>query len=347
MGIGHRNLHIDVEDDDANSRDSTRNADQIERLAALDLHDKEAVQEPRSRQIIDKVIRVAMEKLSEQDDFWKRVKLDQMGGHRQDQGIRSMFRLWRTRESQVGICDEMGIANVRIKTAHGLEERLVPQAHPSEPLYGGTLCARMGIETTCAQFVVPLGYATEKYESDADLWDSSRLRLYTPSSMHDGKPARNLDIKRAIAVEEVSPGHRFFFQTFLSVIFANEEGTECSLSDVGLSPGEKCGDKTTHVCAEPHWERDAQGVKFRSGVACGTVQIAGDDLSYAQRFVDPDTCNDLVRAYVRGSEHDDDRGGTLRTHMAKMSEDFQAKRHAMSQLLKKKTNIPGKERGKR
>jgi len=207
-------------------------------------------------------------------DFWMQVKLDQLSGGRD----KKLFRLWKKRQSQVGVCDEMGISNVRIKTPSGKTERLVPLAHPSEPLYGGTICGRIGIITRCAQFVVPLKYAKDHYDQDADKWESSHMRLHIGESDKAGAP---------------SPGHEFFFQTFLSVLFANEEGSQCPHADSDLSPGEECGDNQDHVCALPSWETK-NGTQL-GGVACGTVQIPGDDLSYAQRFVDPDTCDDLIR----------------------------------------------------
>ena len=101
---------------------------------------------------------------------------------------------WRKHASQVGICDEVGITNVKINDDDSggskRSQYLLPAAPPGASLYGGTLCARMKLETQCAQFLVALETA-EDFKGDAHQWSADQLRIY---------PER----------PSPSPGHRFF-----------------------------------------------------------------------------------------------------------------------------------------
>jgi hypothetical protein len=302
-----------------------------ERVAALDLFDEEDVKKDRARQALDLIVETVLRHLYDkhvdpefkssdenkpstvvknaEGGFWARVASDQLG---QGQEVGS----WNEEKyvALVAVCDEVGMDNLKVKMPGiGRTQSLFPQASPSADVYGGTVCAQIGFRSHCVQYAVPfedmmkaqgiMESSHGRKSDEAEAVINTNLKIWYGDNNKPNQPGAELEIDYT--------GHAFFFNVFVSAMQSNFEDKDklkkCLPKDEMQTaeslPLEDC-DNRDQICKPPPELRANEGeisVNIEEGARCHSNPLNGDDadMVYAQRLVDPDTCNDLLRRHVR------------------------------------------------
>ena len=305
-----------------------------ERVASLDLFDEEMVKQTRAAQALDQVIATVLEKLGTLGDadnqFWKHVYANQIDRENNDRFHR---KKWHELETMVGVVDEVGMENIPVQSI--LTEkafRLLPRKSTNTMLYGGTLCAKLGWETNCVQYIMPfedvLKASDPELAKDPETLEQRRNIIKKDLKIWFGEDAEQISAK-ANSMTTEDEGHSFFFQLFTSAITQNslDKPGKCTYSE-GLKtpetdlskPGQEKGaceadGITQKYCnlqpdfnpAADHDDAAAelQKKKFNpidpSGMTCDGVsskmkqkEERNPQYYYAQRFVDASKCEDLI-----------------------------------------------------
>ena len=302
-----------------------------ERVAALDLFDEEDVKKNRARQALDLVVETVLrhlydlhadpefkeagedQKLGEvkknaEGGFWARVASDQLG---QSQEVGAWYK--NKFIAQVAVCDETGMDNLKVKMP-GMKstQSLFPQTSPSADIYGGTLCAQIGFRSHCVQYAVPfdammkaqeiMESSSGKSDHEAENIITANLKIWYGDNNTPNPPGAELEIDET--------GHAFFFNVFMSAMRSNFEDKDklkrCLPKDemqtAETVPLEDC-DNRDQICKPPPMIEAGNRITSNVdvGARCDANPLHGDDtdMVYAQRLVDPNTCNDLLLRHVR------------------------------------------------
>ena len=313
-----------------------------QRVAALDLFDKEMVEQSRAAQSLDHVIRMVLKKLGTSDDpenlIWTRIYKNQITHSRANSN-------WFSKETRIGVVDEVGMENIRLKSKGGRAFKLFPAMSSSTLLYGGTLCGKLGWEVNCVQFVVPF----EQVLAASSLEILKEEKSWRPHNDKNGKVTGATKRREEIIVNAMrvwkgetvvelsaeenamnrgDDGHEFYFQVFLSALSTNSldkpgkcevlqdlQTPEQNIQKPGQTKG-SCGadGNTKNFCRLPRrlfgtggfaqqmQEKSIEedGLIYDGGKTCDGVgklqekQELDSQWYYAQRFVDPSSCQDLV-----------------------------------------------------
>ena len=256
--------------------------------------------------------------------FWKTVAEDQLNTKVEDGEL-------EVQNTQLAVCDEIGMENFAVTKLSGKTSKLLLEKDQSTELYGATICGRLGWEINCIQFVVPFDDVIAASEPDLDI-DPSKIITKNLKIWH-GEGVEEISTEQNL-VATSDNGHQYFFQVFLAALAQNtkdggkklaqcqaleelqtpEENTNtglsqadceasgmkdhfCSLPNPKTSMKYKIMKKDNAICEDYTFlECNGKEVSMCENANGEASQLEEYDKQYvyAQRFVDPSTCKDLI-----------------------------------------------------
>ena len=259
------------------------------------------------------------------DFFWKTVAEDQLA-------VGYTIGTLDDQSTQLAVCDEIGMENLAVtQLLSGKTSKILPKQDQSTELYGATICGRLGWEINCIQFVVPFDDVIAASEPDLDI-DPSKIITKNLKIWH-GEGVEEISTEQNL-VATSDNGHQYFFQVFLAALAQNtkdggkklaqcqaleelqtpEENTNtglsqadceasgmkdhfCSLPNPKTSMKYKIMKKDNAICEDYTFlECNGKEVSMCENANGEASQLEEYDKQYvyAQRFVDPSTCKDLI-----------------------------------------------------
>ncbi len=301
------------------------------RLAALDLFDENDLKNERAVQTLDAVVQHVLMHMGKEDsdadsgnggEFWAQIYQDQLKQMSRDQWNHETYK------TQVAVCDEVGMDNIEVRKPSTHEpyamttERIIKTKPGSRDqdafrgeLYGGTLCARHGVRSQCVQYAIPFAKAQEAQaeieEDPSAKIDEQQTILSKYTVIYRGEDAMPAKKSSDSDPKVQSDGHAYFFNLFISSLMENTRDDQSDrlgncprkeeLQEVEEVPKEDCQAGRETVCNRilelDDFIRQAGAPNIKEGAQCAADPLDGGSrgMVYAQRFVDPETCEDLLR----------------------------------------------------